>query len=71
MNSQNDKHDNSTTVDAGRRKLLEVVGAGAVVSAISPVFAAESPRSATTLGNRRHRWDRKSHGVDDKAGRTR
>jgi predicted dehydrogenase len=42
MNSQNDKHDNSTTVDAGRRKLLEVVGAGAVVSAIPAVVAAES-----------------------------
>jgi predicted dehydrogenase len=41
MNSQND-NDNSTTVDAGRRKLLEVVGAGAVVSAIPAVFAAES-----------------------------
>jgi predicted dehydrogenase len=39
MNSQND---NPTTVDAGRRKLLEVVGVGAVVSAISPVFAAAS-----------------------------
>ena len=39
MNSQDD---NTTTVDAGRRKLLEAVGAGAVVSAISPVFAAES-----------------------------
>ena len=42
MNSQNDKYDNSTTVDAGRRKLLEVVGAGAVVSASSAVFAAKS-----------------------------
>ena len=42
MNSQNEKYDDSTTVDAGRRKLLEVVGAGAVVSAISAVFAAES-----------------------------
>ncbi len=42
MNSQDDKYGNSTTVDAGRRKLLEVVGAGAVTSAISSVFAAES-----------------------------
>jgi predicted dehydrogenase len=42
MNSQNGKHDHPTTVDAGRRKLLEVVGAGAVASAISSVFAAES-----------------------------
>jgi predicted dehydrogenase len=39
MNSQDDK---STTVDAGRRKLLEAVGAGAVVSAMSPVFAAQT-----------------------------
>jgi len=42
MNSQDDKYDNSPTVDAGRRKLLEVVGAGAVVSASSAVFAAEA-----------------------------
>jgi len=41
MTSQNNKFDNAT-VDAGRRKLLEVVGAGAVVSAIPAVFAAES-----------------------------
>ena len=41
MNSQNDKHDDSTAVDAGRRKLLEAVGAVAVVSAIPPVFAAD------------------------------
>ncbi|HEY5807135.1 MAG TPA: Gfo/Idh/MocA family oxidoreductase, partial [Povalibacter sp.] len=42
MNGQDEKYDNSAPVDAGRRKLLGVVGAGAVVSAISPVFAAES-----------------------------
>jgi len=42
MNSQNDKHDNSTAVDAGRRKLLEAVGAGAVVSVIPAAFAAGS-----------------------------
>jgi len=42
MNSQNDHYDNSTTVDAGRRKLLEVVGTGAVVSAIPAVFAAQA-----------------------------
>jgi predicted dehydrogenase len=36
-------HDDSTTVDAGRRKLLEAVGAGAVASAIPAAFAAESP----------------------------
>ena len=42
MTGQNDKYDNSTTVDAGRRKLLEAVGAGAVASAIPAVFAADS-----------------------------
>jgi predicted dehydrogenase len=42
MKSQNDKYDDSPTVDAGRRKLLEAVGVGAVVSAIPAVFAAES-----------------------------
>jgi predicted dehydrogenase len=42
MNSQNGKYDNSTTVDAGRRKLLEVVGAGAVVSAMPAAFATKS-----------------------------
>jgi predicted dehydrogenase len=35
--------DDSMTVDAGRRKLLEAVGAGAVASAIPAAFAAESP----------------------------
>jgi len=44
MTSQNDQYDNSTEVDAGRRKLLRAVGAGAVASAISPVLAAESSR---------------------------
>jgi len=44
MNSQNDNSSNSTTVDAGRRKLLEVVGAGAVASAIPTLFAAEPSR---------------------------
>ncbi len=43
MNSQNDKDDDSPTVDAGRRKLLEAVGAGAIVSAIPTAFAAKSP----------------------------
>ncbi len=42
MNSQNDKSGHSTTVDAGRRKLLELVGAGAVASAIPALSAAES-----------------------------
>jgi predicted dehydrogenase len=39
MNNQND---DKTTVDAGRRKLLGTVGAGAVASAIPAVFAAAS-----------------------------
>jgi predicted dehydrogenase len=42
MNTQDDKYDSSTAVDAGRRKLLSVVGAGAVVSAIPAALAAES-----------------------------
>jgi predicted dehydrogenase len=52
MHSEND---NSTTVDAGRRKLLELVGAGAVVSAISPVFAAE-PSGVDKKTDRPLRW---------------
>jgi predicted dehydrogenase len=36
------QYDDATKVDAGRRKLLEAVGAGAVVSAIPAAFAAES-----------------------------
>ena len=55
MNSQNDKYDNSTTVDAGCRGFLEVVGAGAVVSAISAAFAAESSR-ADKKTDRPLRW---------------
>ena len=43
MTSQNDKYDDSTTVDAGRRKLLEAVGAGAVISSIPAAFAADRP----------------------------
>jgi predicted dehydrogenase len=42
MNSQDDKHDDSLKIDAGRRRLLGAVGAGAVASAISPVLAAQS-----------------------------
>jgi len=42
MNSQKDKHDTSTIADVGRRRLLEVVGAGAVASAMPAAFAAES-----------------------------
>ena len=42
MNSHDGKHSDPMEIDAGRRKLLEVVSAGAVASAISPVIAAES-----------------------------
>jgi predicted dehydrogenase len=42
MNSQDEKFNDSTRVDAGRRRLLEAVGAGVVASAISPVLAAQS-----------------------------
>ncbi len=42
MTDKNDKIDDSMTVDAGRRKLLETVGAGAVASMAPAVFAAES-----------------------------
>jgi predicted dehydrogenase len=55
MNSDNDKYNSAATVDAGRRKLLEAVGAGAVLSAISPVLAAESP-GANKQGDRPLRW---------------
>ena len=55
MKGQNDGYDDPTTVDAGRRKLLEVVGAAAVVSAISPALAAESSGADTQTG-RPLRW---------------
>ena len=55
MNSQDDKNENSTTVDAGRRKLLQVVSASALVSAIPAVVAAESPR-ADKKTDRPLRW---------------
>ena len=55
MTSQNDNYDNSTTVDPGRRKLLQVVGAGAVVSAMSAVFSAE-PSGADKQTDRPLRW---------------
>jgi len=42
MNNANDRRDNSATMDAGRRELLKLVGAGTVVSAIPATFAAES-----------------------------
>lgn len=41
MKIQNDENADSTGVDAGRRRVLAAVGAGAVASAIAPVFAAE------------------------------
>ena len=37
------QHKDSTKGDAGRRKILEAVGACAVASTISPVFAADRP----------------------------
>jgi predicted dehydrogenase len=43
MNSGIDEHDSLGAVDAGRRKILKIVGAGAVASAISPAFAAARP----------------------------
>jgi len=55
MTSQDDQYDRSTPVDAGRRKLLEVVGTGAVVSAIPAVFAAESPGTHKQI-DRPLRW---------------
>ena len=55
MASQNDKRVDSTTVDAGRRKLLEAVSAGAVASAIPAVFAAESS-GANKKSDRPLRW---------------
>ena len=55
MTSQDDQYDRSTPVDAGRRKLLEVVGTGAVVSAIPAVFAAESPGAHKQI-DRPLRW---------------
>jgi predicted dehydrogenase len=54
MNSQNDKHD-SKAVDAGRRKLLKVVGTGAVASALPAAFAAESS-GANQQTDRPLRW---------------
>lgn len=54
MSNQNDKDDHST-IDAGRRKLLEVVGTGAVVSAIPAALAAESSSVAKKV-DRPLRW---------------
>jgi predicted dehydrogenase len=50
-----DPHVDPATVDAGRRKLLEAVGAGAVASAVSSVFAAESTGAGKQTG-RPLRW---------------
>jgi predicted dehydrogenase len=55
MTGQNGKYDESTTVDSGRRKLLEAVGAGAVASVVSTVFAAESS-GANKQTDRPLRW---------------
>jgi predicted dehydrogenase len=43
MNSENNERDHSATVDAGRRQLLQIVGVGAMVSAIPTAFAADRP----------------------------
>jgi predicted dehydrogenase len=51
MNRQND---DSRKVDAGRRKLLEAVGAGAVASAVATVFAADAGVNKQT--DRPLRW---------------
>lgn len=42
MNGRDERNARTPTIDAGRRKLLEVVGAGAVASAIPAVLAAQS-----------------------------
>jgi predicted dehydrogenase len=51
----NKQDGNSTTFDAGRRKVLEAVGAGAVLSAFSPVFAADLS-GADKQADRPLRW---------------
>jgi predicted dehydrogenase len=43
MKNPNGKNDSQATVDAERRQLLKLVGAGTVVSAIPAVFAADRP----------------------------
>lgn len=43
MNSRKRKSDSLATVDPGRRRLLKIVGAGAVASAIPVAFAADRP----------------------------
>jgi predicted dehydrogenase len=53
MKIQDDTAD-STGVNAGRRRILTAVGAGAVASAISPVFAAEPGETKPTV--RPLRW---------------
>jgi predicted dehydrogenase len=51
----NDQNGNSSPVDAGRRKLLEAVGAGAVVSVMPAAFAAE-PAGVGPQTDRPLRW---------------
>jgi predicted dehydrogenase len=55
MKDDLEKHDTSSTVDAGRRQLLGAVGAGAVVSAVPAAFAAQS-RGNAGKANRPIRW---------------
>jgi predicted dehydrogenase len=55
MKDDLEKHDTSSTVDAGRRQLLGAVGAGAVVSAVPAAFAAQS-RGNAGKANRPLRW---------------
>jgi predicted dehydrogenase len=55
MKEDLEKHDTSSTVDAGRRQLLGAVGAGAVVSAVPAAFAAQS-RGNAGKANRPLRW---------------
>jgi predicted dehydrogenase len=49
------KIENSTSVDAGRRRLLEMAGAGAMASAMPAVFAAKSSDTAKPV-DRPIRW---------------
>jgi predicted dehydrogenase len=55
MNSRDDQYDDATLPDAGRRRLLEIVGTGAVASAIPAVLAAE-PSGADKQSDRPLRW---------------
>jgi predicted dehydrogenase len=55
VSSQNDKYDDSTAVDSGRRNLLGVAAAGALASALPAAFAAESSGAGKQTG-RPLRW---------------